>query len=77
MMRREVWRVFHTKRLAAAGKDVKGSVEAESREEAARKIKEQGLVPVSIGKQGALDKDVNIPIFKGKKDTCKRHERIL
>lgn len=58
---------FSYKAVSAAGKDVKGSVEAESREEAARKIKEQGLVPVSIGKQGALDKDVNIPIFKGKK----------
>lgn len=58
---------FSYKAVSAAGKDVKGSVEAESREEAARKIKEQGLVPVSIGKQGALDKDVNIPMFKGKK----------
>lgn len=58
---------FSYKAVSAAGKDVKGSVEAESREEAARKIKEQGLVPVSIGKQGTLDKDVNIPIFKGKK----------
>mgnify|MGYP004467585479 FL=1 len=58
---------FSYKAVNTAGKDVKGSVEAESREEAARKIKEQGLVPVSIGKQGALDKDVNIPIFKGKK----------
>ena len=58
---------FSYKAVNAAGKDVKGSVEAESREEATRKIKEQGLVPVSIGKQGALDKDVNIPIFKGKK----------
>lgn len=58
---------FSYKAVSTAGKDVKGSVEAESREEAARKIKEQGLVPVSIGKQGALDKDVNIPIFKGKK----------
>lgn len=58
---------FSYKAVSSAGKDVKGSVEAESREEAARKIKEQGLVPVSIGKQGALDKDVNIPIFKGKK----------
>lgn len=58
---------FSYKAVSAAGKDVKGSVEAESREEAARKIKEQGLIPVSIGKQGALDKDVNIPIFKGKK----------
>lgn len=58
---------FSYKAVSAAGKDVKGSVEAESREEATRKIKEQGLIPVSIGKQGALDKDVNIPIFKGKK----------
>ncbi len=58
---------FSYKAVNVAGKDVKGSVEAESREEATRKIKEQGLVPVSIGKQGALDKDVNIPIFKGKK----------
>lgn len=58
---------FSYKAVNPAGKDVKGSVEAESREDAARKIKEQGLVPVSIGKQGALDKDINIPLFKGKK----------
>ena len=58
---------FSYKAVNSAGKDVKGSVEAESKEEAARKIKEQGLVPVSVGKQGALDKDINIPIFKGKK----------
>ena len=58
---------FSYKAVNSVGKDVKGSVEAESKEEAARKIKEQGLVPVSIGKQGALDKDINIPIFKGKK----------
>ena len=58
---------FSYKAVNPAGKDVKGSVEAESKEEATRKIKEQGLVPVSIGKQGALDKDVNIPMFKGKK----------
>lgn len=58
---------FSYKAVNSVGKDVKGSVEAESKEEAARKIKEQGLVPVSVGKQGALDKDINIPIFKGKK----------
>lgn len=58
---------FSYKAVNSVGKDVKGSVEAESKEEAARKIKEQGLVPVSIGKQGALDKYINIPIFKGKK----------
>ena len=54
---------FSYKAVNPAGKDVKGSVEAESKEEATRKIKEQGLVPVSIGKQGALDKDVNIPML--------------
>ena len=58
---------FSYKAVNSAGKDVKGSVEAESKVVASRKIKAQGLVPVSIGKQGALDKDINIPIFKGKK----------
>lgn len=58
---------FSYKAVNSAGKDVKGSVEAESRDEAVRKIKDQGLVPVSIGKQGTLDKDINISIFKGKK----------
>lgn len=58
---------FSYKAVNPAGKDVKGSVEAESKEEAARKIKEQGYVPVSIDKQGTLDKDIDIPLFKGKK----------
>lgn len=58
---------FSYKAVNPAGKDVKGSVEAESKEEAARKIKEQGFVPVSIDKQGTLDKDIDIPLFKGKK----------
>ncbi len=58
---------FSYKAVDASGKDVKGAVEAESREEAARKIKEQGFTPVSIGKQGTLDKDVNIPLFGKKK----------
>lgn len=57
---------FSYKAVDASGKDVKGAVEAESRDEAARKIKEQGFTPVSIGKQGALDKDVNVS-FLGKK----------
>ena len=57
---------FSYKAVDASGKDVKGAVEAESRDEAARKIKEQGLTPVSIAKQGALDKDVNVS-FLGKK----------
>lgn len=57
---------FSYKAVDASGKDVKGAVEAESRDEAARKIKEQGFTPVSIAKQGTLDKDVNVS-FLGKK----------
>ena len=57
---------FSYKAVDASGKDVKGAVEAESRDEAARKINEQGFTPVSIAKQGALDKDVNVS-FLGKK----------
>ncbi len=57
---------FSYKAVDASGKDVKGAVEAESRDEAARKIKEHGFTPVSIAKQGALDKDVNVS-FLGKK----------
>ena len=58
---------FSYKAVDASGKDVKGAVEAESKDEAARKIKEQGFTPISIGKQGALDKDVNLSFFGPKK----------
>lgn len=58
---------FSYRAVNAAGKDVKGSIEADSRDEAARKIKEQGLTPMTIAKQTALDKDINIPLFAGKK----------
>ena len=58
---------FSYKAVDASGKDVKGAIEAESKDEAARKIKEQGFTPISIGKQGALDKDVNLSFFGPKK----------
>lgn len=58
---------FSYKAVDASGKDVKGAVEAESKDEAARKIKEQGFTPISIGKQGALDKDVNLSFLGPKK----------
>ena len=61
---------FSYKAVDASGKDVKGAVEAESKDDAARKIKEQGFTPISIGKQGALDKDV-------KEDSSTRYECIL
>ena len=65
---------FSYKAVDASGKDVKGAVEAESRDEAARKIKEQGFTPVSIAKQGALDKDVNVS-FLGKKKISFQEKR--
>ena len=58
---------FSYKAVDASGKDVKGAIEAESKDEAARKIKEQGFTPISIGKQGALDKDVNLSFFGPRK----------
>lgn len=68
---------FSYKAVDASGKDVKGAIEAESKDEAARKIKEQGFTPISIGKQGALDKDVNLSFFGPKKITGTRYECIL
>lgn len=46
------------------GKEKKGTVIAETREDAARSLKDQGLLPMSIGKQSALDKDINFSFGK-------------
>lgn len=48
----------------ADGKEKKGSIVAETREDAARSLKDQGLLPMSIGKQNALDKDINFSFGK-------------
>jgi type IV pilus assembly protein PilC len=48
------------------GKTKKGSINAETKEVAAKQLKDQGLLPMSIGKQGALDKDINISFGKKK-----------
>lgn len=50
--------------VGADGKEKKGSIVAETREDAARSLKEQGLLPMSIGKQSALDKDINFSFGK-------------
>ena len=50
--------------VGADGKEKKGTVVAETREEAARSLKDQGLLPMSIGKQSALDKDINFSFGK-------------
>lgn len=48
------------------GKEIKDSVEAGDREEAALKIKEQGLMVVKVDAETALDKDLNISFGKKK-----------
>ena len=50
--------------VGADGKEKKGSIVAETREDAARSLKDQGLLPMSIGKQSALDKDINFSLGK-------------
>ena len=50
--------------VGADGKEKKGTVIAETREDAARSLKNQGLLPMSIGKQSALDKDINFSFGK-------------
>lgn len=52
--------------VGADGKEKKGTVIAETREDAARSLKDQGLLPMSIGKQSALDKDINFSFGKKK-----------
>lgn len=50
--------------VGADGKEKKGTVIAETREDAARSLKDQGLLPMPIGKQSALDKDINFSFGK-------------
>lgn len=58
---------FSYRGIDATGREKKGSVEADSKEEAAKKVKELGLTPLAIGKQSALDKEINLPIIGRKK----------
>ena len=57
---------FSYSAVGADGKEKKGSIVAETREDAARSLKDQGLLPMSIGKQSALDKDINFSFGKKK-----------
>jgi len=64
------------------GKQRKASIEAESVEKATSMLKNQGLIVIDIGKQGALSKDVNLS-FGGKPDArafsvfCRQFESML
>ncbi len=53
---------FGYEALDSAGKNVKGSIEAETMEEARRELKRQGLLVLNLGKQSLLTKDINLKI---------------
>ncbi|MGN0318986.1 MAG: type II secretion system F family protein [Lachnospira sp.] len=56
--------IFSYTAVDATGKERKGSIEAETKEDAARRLKEQQLTPLSVGKQTALDKDISFSLKK-------------
>lgn len=57
---------FGYEALAPNGKVKKASISADSRDEAIKKIKENGLTIVSVEEQSALQKDIELPMFKKK-----------
>ena len=59
--------VYSYTAVGTDGKDKKGTVEAESERDAAKKIKADGLIPMSVQKQSALNKDINLPFLNKKK----------
>lgn len=46
------------------GKEKRGSLEAETREKALEQLKAEGLIPVSVREQGALNKEIDFSIGK-------------
>lgn len=52
------------------GKEIKGTIEAESKEAATQQLKSEGHIPTSISEEGLLDKDLNIS-FGGKKASAR------
>ncbi|SEV94365.1 type II secretion system F family protein [[Clostridium] fimetarium] len=53
--------------VAATGKEKKGSIEAENRDEAARQLKTEGYTPIVIKSQNFLDKDLSLSFGLGVK----------
>ena len=46
------------------GKEKRGRMDAENREEVVRQLKNDGLIPVSIREQGVLNKEIDFSIGK-------------
>lgn len=57
---------FSYKAIGADGKEKKGSIDAENRQQATKKLKEDGLLPISVEEQSLLDKDISFS-FGGKR----------
>ena len=58
---------YSYKAVSADGKDKKGTLQAETREEALKKVKDMGMIPVSVEAQNALNKDIELPFMTTKK----------
>ena len=61
---------FSYKALGADGKEKKGSIDAESKQEAVKKLKGDGMLPITVEEQSMLDKDINFSFKKKKNCTC-------
>ena len=58
--------------IEKSGKEIKGSMESDSREKVEQKLRSQGCIPLEIKEQNALQKD-----RRGKKSQDKRSKRVL
>lgn len=74
---------FSYKAVVENGSEKRGTIEAESKADAARKLKDSGLMPLEITAQTMWDKELNIPVFKKKVSTrdlsvfCRQFSSIL
>jgi len=48
-----------------SGKEIKASIEAETKEAVNRELKNQGLIPIEVNEQSALTMDINFDFSKG------------
>lgn len=58
---------FSYKVVTQQGKDAKGVIEAETREEAAKKLKDSGYLIMELEKQAPWNKDIELPFLHKKK----------
>lgn len=59
--------IFSYKAIGSDGRERKGSLEGQDRDDVARQLKADGLIPITITTQTLLDKDINLKFGVGKK----------